>query len=335
METQFQKADYQGGKSTLCVGCGHDQITQHIMTACFQAGINPAGVLKMSGIGCSSKTPAYFLGKSFGFNSMHGRMAPVATGAGVVQSQLVNLGVSGDGDTASIGLGGFAHLIRRNLRMTYIVANNGVYGLTKGQFSATSDMGAQNKGGDANPFTAIDLCSLAIELGCTFVARSFSGDPKQLVPLIRAAMKHRGTAFIDVISPCVTFNNHNQSTKSFAYVKSHDHVLQELGVINPQEHIEVQYDEGTTQVVEFVDGSKLTLKKIDSRVHNLNDSTSALRMVREASRSGEILTGLFYVDEIHPALHEKLNLGTKSLAELNEKDCRLKPSQFAEYLSKF
>ena len=234
----LEKAAYKGGKSTLCTGCGHDSITNHIQTAYFQANVNPFDIAKLSGIGCSSKTPAYFMSKSHGFNSLHGRLGPLATGVYSANKDLKLIGISGDGDTASIGFGGFAHLIRRrNVPMVYLCYNNGVYGLTKGQFSATAEMEAVLKTGAVNPFQEVDLCAMALQLGCGFVARSFSGDAKQLVPLIQAAIHHNGTAFIDVISPCITFNNHEQSSKSFVAVKDHKVNLQELGVIETQDEI--------------------------------------------------------------------------------------------------
>ncbi len=316
------RADYVGGKSTLCTGCGHDSISQHIITAFFQSGIDPFDVAKMSGIGCSSKTPGYWLSKSSGLNSMHGRMAPCATGAKVSNRKMMMIGVSGDGDTASIGLGGFVHLIRRNLPIAYLVANNGVYGLTKGQFSATADFGATQKIGTVNPFSTIDLCSMAIDIGCTFVARSFSGDAKQLVPLITAALKHNGTAFIDIISPCITFANHEGAGKSYNDVRDHNVILQELGFVHASEEKTVDYAEGTTEVVEMDDGSRLTLRKLDSRTHDIRDATNAISLLRESRQKGEILTGLFHVGEKRPTLIETLNLTQKPLAQLNETEAR-------------
>jgi len=318
----LERNEYTGSKSTLCTGCGHDSITNHIISAFYQSGIHPYDVAKMSGIGCSSKTPAYWLSKSSGFNSIHGRMAPVATGAKVANQKLVMLGVSGDGDTASIGLGGFVHMIRRNVPMTYLVANNGVYGLTKGQFSATADFEATQKNGAKNPFSSIDLCALAIELGCTFVARSFSGDAKQLVPLIQAAFKHNGMAFIDVVSPCVTFANHEGATKSFSAVRENNVQLQELGFIHAQDEKLVDYAEGATEVVEMQDGSRLTLRKLDSRTHDLRDGTNALGVLRASRAEGEILTGLFYFDNKSKNFIDTLNLCEKPLPFLNEKDTR-------------
>lgn len=326
------RGDYTGSKSTLCIGCGHDSITNHIISAFYQSGIHPHDVAKMSGIGCSSKTPAYWLSKSSGINSIHGRMAPVSTGAKLANRNLVMLGVSGDGDTASIGLGGFVHLIRRNLPMTYIVANNGVYGLTKGQFSATADFEAKQKNGQKNPFHCIDLCTLAIELGCTFVARSFSGDAKQLVPLISAALKHDGLAFIDVISPCVTFSNHDGATRSYNAVKEHNVQLQELGFIHSFEEKQVDYAEGTTEEVELHDGSTLTLKKIDPRLHNIHNASEAIQVLRDSRKKSEILTGLFYFNDKEHNLVDTLNLVEKPLALLSTEETRPSKEVFSNLM---
>ncbi|GIL18423.1 MAG: 2-oxoglutarate ferredoxin oxidoreductase subunit beta [Oligoflexia bacterium] len=331
----LEKKDYVGGVSTLCTGCGHDQITNHIVTAFYNLSINPHDVAKMSGIGCSSKTPGYFLSKAHGFNSMHGRMAPVSTGSKVANQHLIHIGVSGDGDSASIGFGGFAHLMRRNLPMTYIVANNGVYGLTKGQFSATADKGAKLKSGEQNPFENIDLCTMALDLGCTFIARSFSGDAKQLVPLLQAALKHKGTALIDVISPCVTFNNHDGSTKSFSYVKEHDISLQELGFIPATEAITVDYAEGTMEVVQLPDGSQLTLKKLNSREHNVHSRLDAAKLLYESKEKGELLTGLLYIDETRSNFSDTLNLCDKPLAHLTEKELRPSREAFSKVMKAF
>ncbi len=330
----FAKTDYSGGKSTLCIGCGHDSITSAIISAAYSSSISPYDIAKMSGIGCSSKTPGYFINKASGFNSLHGRMAPVATGAKIANQKLVTLGVSGDGDSAAIGLGGFVHLMRRNVQMAYLVANNGVYGLTKGQFSATSDKGAKAKGGDLNPFSTIDLCGLALEVGCTFVARSFSGDAKQLVTLISAALKHKGTALIDIISPCVTYNNHDGSTKSYDYFKSHKVMLQELGLIYPEQEITVDYDPGTTTQVDLPDGSKLTLKKL-AHDHDVLDREKAMDLVYKSRMKGEILTGLFFIDEKSGNLADTLNLTDKSLASLNEKETRPAESTLKEVFKEY
>lgn len=332
----LQKSEYVGSKSTLCTGCGHDNVTSHIITAYFKSGIAPHQVAKLSGIGCSSKTPAYFMNQAHGINALHGRMAPVATGAKLANPQLHCIGISGDGDSASIGIGGFIHLLRRNLPMVYIVENNGVYGLTKGQFSATADPGTELKSGEKNPFSTIDLCTLAIDAGCSFVARSFSGDAKQLVPLIEAAIHHRGTAFIDVISPCITFANHPGSTKSYASVREHQMALQELGFIQPFEQIKVDYAEGEVRLVEMPDGSKITLKKIQSQDHDVGDSLHALQLLHESRRRGEILTGMFYLNEDQENLLETLHLSkTQPLALMNETELRPTVSELKSILNEF
>jgi 2-oxoglutarate ferredoxin oxidoreductase subunit beta len=329
------KTDYVGSKSTLCTGCGHDSITGHIITAFYQSSVDPFSVTKLSGIGCSSKTPAYFLGKSHGFNTIHGRMAPVATGVHLANRKQLLIGVSGDGDTASIGLGSFAHMLRRNVPMIYIVENNGVYGLTKGQFSATADKGSKQKSGAVNPYTSIDLCALALEMGCTFVARSFSGDAKQLVPLLNLAIRHKGTAMIDVISPCITFANHEGSTKSFDAVKAHNVQLQELGFIQPQAEIKVDYAEGTTQVVEMHDGSKLTLKKLLSSEHDISNADQAFARLRESRGKGEFLTGLFYWDQKSVPLADAAGIVEQPLATLGEVETRPNERALDEILSRF
>ena len=329
------KKDYMGAKSTLCTGCGHDSVTGHLISALFQSGMNPYKVAKLSGIGCSSKTPTYFLDRSHGFNSIHGRMAPLATGVKAANATLNALGISGDGDTASIGMGGFAHMIRRNLPIVYIIENNGVYGLTKGQFSATADLDTEMKSGEKNPFVAMDLCSLAIDLGCDFVARSFSGDAKQLVPLLDAALRHNGTAVIDVISPCITFANHQGSTKSFNAVKEHLVQLQEMGFIQPQEDIKVDYDEGTTTDVELADGSHLILKKLDSREHDLKNRARSIELLHDARNKGEILTGLFYFEQNTKSFMDVLNLPETPLASLPQEKVQLQQSQLDEMLTEF
>ena len=258
----YTKADYEGSISTLCAGCGHDSISGSIVKACHELSIEPHKIAKLSGIGCSSKAPTYFLGKSHGFNSVHGRMPSVVTGAAMANRDLIYLGVSGDGDTASIGMGQFAHVARRNLNMVYIVMNNGCYGLTKGQDSATADEGSVSKKGDANMYSAIDLCATALQMGATFVARSFSGDKGQLVPLIKAAISHRGFALIDVVSPCVTFNNNPGSTKSYEYTRQHFHPALQADYIPPKEEIRAQYEKGEAMPVELHDGSQIVLRKV-------------------------------------------------------------------------
>src|SRR5207247_1769090 len=277
---------YRGSKTTLCAGCGHNAISERIIDAFFELGIETARVMKFSGFGCSSKSPAYFLRQSFAINAVHGRMPSVVTGAILANRNLFALGVSGDGDTASIGIGQFVHMLRRNLPIVYIIEDNGVYGLTKGQFSATADAGSKSKSGVTNDLPAIDTCALAVDLGATFVARSFSGDKKQLLAILKAALSHRGTAMIDVISPCVTFNDHEGSTKSYAYVKEHDEPLGEISFVPFFEDITVEYDPGTTTEVRMHDGSRLLLKKLGTD-YNPTDKMQALTVLHETLRRGE------------------------------------------------
>lgn len=314
----YTVADYDGSISTLCAGCGHDSISAAIRNACFLSAIPPHRIAKVSGIGCSSKMPTYFLGKSHGFNSVHGRMPSVATGANLGNRALTYIGVSGDGDTASIGMGQFIHLIRRNVNMTYIVANNGCYGLTKGQDSATADMGSLNKYSGANPFDAIDLASLALLQGASFVARSFSGDKAQLEPLIRAAMAHNGFAFIDVVSPCVTFNNHEGSTKSYSETRAHLDAMP-VDFIPMREEIRTQYDEGTTQSVTLHDGSAIHLEKA-APGYRTDDRMAALNAVQQSEAEGRVLTGLLYLDPDTTDLAGTLNIATRPLNELGKDD---------------
>lgn len=314
-------ADYKGAPSTLCDGCGHDAITSQIIKAFYELGIEPHQVAKLSGIGCSSKTPAYFLNRAHGFNSVHGRMPSVATGANVANQSLHLIGVSGDGDTASIGLGQFCHLIRRNVPMIYIVENNGVYGLTKGQFSATADYGSKAKGGALNEYRPIDLCSLAIELGCGFVARSFAGDPKQLVALLKAAAGHKGTAVLDVISPCVTFNNHEGSTKSYKYAKEMETPIHELGYVPFFEQITVDYEPGSVQDVELHDGSHLRLKKLEHG-YDPTDRMAAISVVQKAQMEQQFLTGLLYIDEQKQNFTDLQNMVETPLALLQQDTIR-------------
>lgn len=307
-------ADYDGSISTLCAGCGHDSISTAIRNACFLSSIPPHRIAKISGIGCSSKMPTYFLGKSHGFNSVHGRMPSVATGASVANRDLIYIGVSGDGDTASIGMGQFVHLIRRNVNMTYIVANNGCYGLTKGQDSATADMGSVSKYGSTNPFEGIDLASLALLQGASFVARSFSGDKAQLEPLIRAAMAHKGFAFIDVVSPCVTFNNHAGSTKSYANTREHLEAMA-LDFVPMRDEIRTHYEAGTTQSVTLHDGSVIHLHKAGLD-YQADDRLAALNAVQGAQAQGRYLTGLLYLDPDSQDLNQSINLASRPLNEL-------------------
>jgi 2-oxoglutarate/2-oxoacid ferredoxin oxidoreductase subunit beta len=305
--------DYEGTMSTLCAGCGHDSITAAIISACFELNLPAHQIAKVSGIGCSSKTPTYFLGRSHGFNSVHGRMPSVATGANMANRDLTLIGVSGDGDTASIGLGQFCHAMRRKLNMTYIVMNNGCYGLTKGQFSATNDKASASKKGEATPFEAIDLCQLAIQLGAGFVARSFSGDKGQLIALIKAAINYKGFAFLDVISPCVTFNNHPASTKSYDYVRAHNMTSEyKLDYVERRQEITTDYSQGTATDVTLHDGSRLRLYKLDGG-HDPRDSDAAIAAIRSNARLGSVATGLLYIDEAQQDLHDLLNSDTRPL----------------------
>lgn len=325
-------ADYKGAPSTLCDGCGHDAITAQIIKACYELGVEPHMVAKMSGIGCSSKTPAYFLSRSHGFNSVHGRMPSVATGANMANKDLRILAVSGDGDTASIGLGQFCHAVRRNIAMVYIVENNGVYGLTKGQFSATSDLGSKSKSGVINELPPIDLCSLAIELNCGFVARSFAGDPKQLAALLKAALSHKGTAVIDVISPCVTFNNHEGSTKSYKYAKEAEIPIQDIGFIPFFEQISVDYEPGSVQEVEMHDGSKIMLKKT-GRDYNPEDRLAAINLIKKAAEEKQFLTGLLYIDEDKPDFASMMDMEDTPLSQLPQEKTRPPQSALDEIMA--
>jgi 2-oxoglutarate/2-oxoacid ferredoxin oxidoreductase subunit beta len=309
--------EYRGGKTTLCAGCGHNAISERIIDAMFEMGVQPERLMKLSGIGCSSKSPAYFMSRSHSFNSVHGRMPSVSTGAILGNHTMLALGVSGDGDTASIGMGQFVHLLRRNLPMIYIIEDNGVYGLTKGQFSATADLGSKLKTGVINDLPPIDTCSLAIQLGATFVGRSFSGDKKQLLTMLKAAIAHKGTVMLDVISPCVTFNDHEGSTKSYKFMQEHDEPINELGFVPSFEDIEVEYDHGTTLDVRMHDGSSLRLRKIRED-YDPTDKISAVKTLMEAHEKGEVLTGVFYVNTEKPSFTELLNLVDQPLSSLPE-----------------
>ncbi|MCP4123184.1 MAG: 2-oxoacid:ferredoxin oxidoreductase subunit beta [Bacteroidetes bacterium] len=315
----YVKSDYEGTISTLCAGCGHDSINGAIVQACFEMSLEPHILAKLSGIGCSSKTPSYFLRNSHGFNSVHGRMPSVATGANLANKNLIYLGVSGDGDTASIGMGQFCHAIRRNLNMTYIVMNNGCYGLTKGQDSATADFGSINKSGNTNNFPSIDLIGLAMGMGATFVARSFSGDKRQLVPMIKAAMSHRGFALIDVISPCVTFNNNSGSTKSYDYVRDHVEATSEFDFVPEKKEITTDYPEGTSKKVTLHDGSMINLSKLSPK-WDPTDLISANARLQAAHANEEILTGLIYIDPESRELHDLLGTVDQPLNTLREKE---------------
>jgi 2-oxoglutarate ferredoxin oxidoreductase subunit beta len=315
----FTHRDYEGSISTLCAGCGHDSISAALIEACFELSIEPHRVAKLSGIGCSSKTPTYFLGNSHGFNSVHGRMPSVLTGANLANRELIYLGVSGDGDSASIGFGQFAHAIRRGVNMVYIVENNGVYGLTKGQFSATADRGSKSKRGVINNDSSIDLIAIALQLGASFVARSFSGDKTQLVPIIKAAIEHQGAAFIDCISPCVAFNNHAGSTKSFDYVREHNEAVNSLDFITGRAPIKVDYEPGTVELVEQHDGSTLALRKLAAD-YDVHDRLAAMTFLQHHAAKGQIVTGLLYVEQEPEDLHAHLNTVAVPLNTLSERE---------------
>lgn len=311
----LELSTYRGGKTTLCAGCGHNAISERIIDAFWEMGVDPKRVVKLSGIGCSSKSPAYFLGGSHGFNAVHGRMPSVGTGAMLANKDLVAIGISGDGDTGAIGIGQFVHLMRRNLPIIYIIEDNGCYGLTKGQFSPTADLGSKLKTGVVNDLPPIDTCALAIELGATLVARTFSGDKKQLLSILKAAISHRGTVMIDVLSPCVTFNDHEGSTKSYAYVKDHDEPLGEISFVPFFDDISVDYEPGTTKAVELHDGSKLYLRKLDDQ-YDPTDRIQALRVLHETHRRGEYATGVIYVEPDRDDFLELLNMVDEPLATL-------------------
>ena len=313
----FTRRDYEGRISTLCAGCGHDSISAAIVQACWELDIEPHRVAKLSGIGCSSKTPDYFLGASHGFNTVHGRMPAVLTGANLANRDLLYLGVSGDGDSASIGLGHFANAMRRGVRMAYIVENNGVYGLTKGQFSATADQGSKSKKGVVNSDSPVDLVGIALQLGASYVARSFSGDKEQLVPLIKGAMTHGGAAFIDVISPCVTFNNHGGSTKSYDYVRQHNEAVSRIDFMTPGEEATASYAPGDVIDVPHYDGQLLRLRKLHED-YDPTDRYAALAYMHQHAARGELVTGLLYLDAVATDLHVALNTCSKPLHELDE-----------------
>ena len=307
--------DYKGGKTTLCAGCGHNAISERIIDAMYEMGVQPERVAKLSGIGCSSKSPAYFMSRSHSFNSVHGRMPSVATGAMLANRNLLMLGVSGDGDSVSIGIGQFVHLMRRNLPMIYIIEDNGVYGLTKGQFSATADVGSKLKTGVVNDLPPVDTCALAIELGATFVGRSFSGDKRQLHSMLKAAIAHRGTVMLDVISPCVTFNDHEGSTKSYKYMKDHEEPLQDINFVPYFQEIDVEYDAGTTVEVTMHDGSRLRLRKLEED-YDATNRIGAIERLLQAHERQEVLTGVLYVNSKAPTFIDVLNIIEEPLATL-------------------
>jgi len=326
--------EYKGGKTTLCAGCGHNAISERIIDAMYEMGVQPERVAKLSGIGCSSKSPAYFMSRSHSFNAVHGRMPSVATGAILANHNLIALGVSGDGDTASIGIGQFVHLMRRNLPVIYIIEDNGVYGLTKGQFSATADLGSKLKTGVINDLPPIDTCALAIQLGASFVGRSFSGDKRQLLAMLKASIAHRGTVMLDVISPCVTFNDHEGSTKSYKYMKDHDEPLQEISFVPSFEEIDVDYDAGTTVDLTMHDGSHLRLRKLDSD-YDPTDKLLAIKTLTEAHHKGETLTGVFYIEPNKPTFMDLLHVTDEPLATLPAEAVRPPKAVLDEVMESF
>jgi 2-oxoglutarate ferredoxin oxidoreductase subunit beta len=315
----FTRRDYEGPVSTLCAGCGHDSISAAIIQAFFDLAVPPHRVAKLSGIGCSSKTPTYFLGQSHGFNTVHGRMPSVLTGANLANRGLIYLGVSGDGDSASIGIGQFAHVMRRNVDMTYIVENNGVYGLTKGQFSATADKGSRSKRGAANDDEPIDLVMLALTLGASYVARGFSGDKEQLVPLIKAAVQHKGAALIDVVSPCVAFNNHPGSTKSYDYVREHNDAVNRLDFMPERAPIVASSEPGATQDIPMHDGGVLRLKRLDPG-YDPHDKVAAMAYLESHRARGVVVTGLLYVAENAGDMHDAQQTVDTPLNQLADAD---------------
>ena len=322
----LERADYKGKPSTLCKGCGHDSISARIISVAYDLALKPTQVIKLSGIGCSSKTPAYFLSQSHGFNGLHGRMPSLATGATLANHTVTAIGISGDGDTGSIGIGQFKHMVRRNIPLVYIIENNGVYGLTKGQFSATADEGQELKYAGLNELPPIDVCLEAVVADCGFVARSFAGDPRQVEALLKAALSHRGTAVLDIISPCVSFNDHESSTKSYAYGKAHEHVINDFTLIPARDEITVDYEPGQAVDVEMHDGSHIRLKKLDES-HDPTDRFAAMRLLEEAHQKQEFITGLIYVNEGRPTLPELERLPEEPLARLPEQ--RVRPSREA------
>jgi 2-oxoglutarate/2-oxoacid ferredoxin oxidoreductase subunit beta len=313
----LERSDYKGNPSTLCQGCGHDSITSGIIIAAYEMSLPPERIIKMSGIGCSSKSPAYFINRAHGFNSVHGRMPSVTTGATVANGTLYPIAVSGDGDTGSIGLGQFKHVVRRNVRMVYVIENNGVYGLTKGQFSATADKDQKLKYAGTNEFMPIDLCLEAIIADCGFVARSFAGDAKQVRALLKAALAFEGTAVLDIISPCVTFNNHPESTKSYPFGKENQQPIHDLHFVPSFEEIQVDYEPGVDLEVKMHDGSTLILQKLDER-YDPTDKFAAMRLLEETKRDKKLVTGLIYFDESRRTLNQLLDLPEMPLAHLPE-----------------
>lgn len=326
--------DYQGGTTTLCAGCGHNSVTSQIIAACYDLSLDPRQVVKMSGIGCSSKTPAYFLGRSFGFNTLHGRMPSVTTGVALANRTLLPIGISGDGDTGSIGFGQFKHMMRRNVSMVYIVENNGVYGLTKGQHSATADVGQNLKYAGINELPPIDICAEALAADCGFVARSFAGDAKQVRELLKAALCYEGTAVIDIISPCVTFNNQDSSTKSYTYGKEHEERIQDITFIPSYNEVQVDYEPGTEQMVRLHDGPMIKLRKL-AREYDPTDRWQAMKLMEESRIANEFVTGLLYINEARATLPQMMNLSDTPLAYIDETQLRPSRDAFANVMSEF
>ncbi len=320
----LERVDYKGADSTLCAGCGHDSIASQIIAACYDLGVRPERLIKLSGIGCSSKSPAYFMSRSFGINTLHGRMAPVATGALTANHKLFGIGISGDGDTGSIGLGNFKHMLRRNVRMVYVIENNGVYGLTKGQFSATADVGQELKHAGRNELPPIDLCMEAIAAECGFVARGFAGDPRQVVALLKAALSYNGTAVLDIISPCVTFNNHDDSTKSYSWGKAKDERINDFTYVAPQEEITAEFQPGESKEVELHDGSRILLKRLEE-THDPTDRNAAMALLQDARQNQLFITGLIYLETGRPNLAQHESLGDTPLARISNE--KLRPSK--------
>ncbi len=326
--------DYQGGTTTLCAGCGHNSVTSQIIAACYDLSLDPRQVVKMSGIGCSSKTPAYFLGRSFGFNTLHGRMPSVTTGVALANRTLLPIGISGDGDTGSIGFGQFKHMMRRNVSMVYIVENNGVYGLTKGQHSATADVGQNLKYAGINELPPIDICAEALAADCGFVARSFAGDAKQVRELLKAALCYEGTAVIDIISPCVTFNNQDASTKSYTYGKEHEERIQDITFIPSYSEVQVDYEPGTEQMVRLHDGPMIKLRKL-ARDYDPTDRWQAMKLMEESRVANEFVTGLLYINEARATLPQMMNLSDTPLAYIDEAQLRPSRDAYASVMSEF
>ncbi len=333
-EIGLSRTDYKGRPTTLCQGCGHNSISSQIMAACYELSIQPENVIKISGIGCSSKSPTYFMSRSHGFNAVHGRMPSIATGASIANRSLKTIGVSGDGDTASIGIGQFIHLMRRNVPMVYIIENNGVYGLTKGQFSATADQGQKLKKMGVNPFMPIDLCMEALIANCGFVARSFAGDPKQVKELLKSALNFQGTAVLDIISPCVTFNNRDESTKSYSWGIEHEYPLHDVTWVPSYDEIEMEIEPGEIVEVELHNKSRLVLKKLEHN-HDTSDRLAAMQLLEETCCAEILATGLIYLNQKQETFQSVENLVDKPLARLQQKELRPSKEALEKVMTEF